>query len=264
MKIVVLCIVLSAALMFASISGSFERFERFSSERFSSERFSFDEVRESDTGRTIASVLGRSLTAAEAQLLGDRLAADPGNGRRIGGRNAAGVLRGRMPAGRLDPATVSAFKAVTGRDPEPAEMQYHTVRVAMISDLGRNPTDAEVQRQSARLTMDRGYDMRASLRMPVSTENEIDSAIMHTFKAVMDRGPTPAELHLNRQRIVYDPAFDIPALELALRTSPEFRRHTSLHKTMVVSEMDPIITEDQVLHQLRDREEPILPVHRYR
>lgn len=86
-----------------------------------------------------------------------------------------------------------------------------------------------------------GYENKAT-----GVDYEVFFAIVRAYKGILDRPPSETELQTQRERLESDASFDVPALERALRTTPEYRRLVALQKNLVYPEMEGLVTEQQI------------------
>lgn len=77
-------------------------------------------------------------------------------------------------------------------------------------------------------------------------------AIVAAYRRVLERPPTEDELQRARHKIGMDPDFDIPALEIALRGSEEYRRLVGIQKNVKFSELGVEATESMIRGKLYD------------
>jgi hypothetical protein len=80
---------------------------------------------------------------------------------------------------------------------------------------------------------------------------EVYFAIVDTYQRVLDRAPSESELQEQRNRLETDAKYDVPALERVLRSSAEYRRLVALQKNLVHSELEGLLTEQQILAKVR-------------
>lgn len=77
-------------------------------------------------------------------------------------------------------------------------------------------------------------------------------AITSAFRRVLERPPTEAELQEYKNKLSLDPEFDIPALEVRLRQSAEFKRLVGTQKNSTLAEVDGVVSEQAIRGKLAD------------
>jgi hypothetical protein len=77
-------------------------------------------------------------------------------------------------------------------------------------------------------------------------------AITTAFRRVLERPPTEAELQEYKNKLSLDPEFDIPALEVHLRQSAEFKRLVGTQKNSTLAEIDGVVSEQAIRGKLAD------------
>ena len=77
-------------------------------------------------------------------------------------------------------------------------------------------------------------------------------AVSTAFRRVLERPPTEAELQLYENKLSLDPEFDVPALEVYLRQTAEYKRLVGMQKNSSFAEIDGVVSEQAIRGKLAD------------
>jgi hypothetical protein len=82
---------------------------------------------------------------------------------------------------------------------------------------------------------------------------EIFFTIVNSYKTVLDRPPSEAEIQMQKARLSDDKDFTVMKMEASLRQSAEYQRLVALQKNTVFADLEGLLTERQLIDLIKTR-----------